>query len=389
MTTKVTNDNFLNLDASKVTNLASSFDDDDMLNGISTLALRQSSNENKEAYSTSSSYVDVFQDSTGITGLTNALRDSSEYVSSITNVFSSKNYRNEISPTYSIINNFNLSFGGSASAHGEITNANGVSPTSGHLTSGFGTGVNGVPVNFGIENGFLIDMGAAANFNSGTIDIGTWRSNGDPLQWTVSYSSDNSTFTPWDFSGCSTSTIGSTGSVSTFTSHTSGGVINLSGHASGGHGSIIRLSSVPTITARYVKVLITAMAGTDNNGFVVQWDYNTVETQTSGISATGSFTSNNVTAPSSISSMGAIITYQDFSGTNALNTDIIMKLSADGGVTYSTATLTAMTDFSTGIKMAKVNDLSVTAGTSLKYKIEFANQSVSKEARIRGVALQY
>ena len=31
-----------------------------------------------------------------------------------------------------------------------------------------------------------------------------------------------------------------------------------------------------------------------------------------------------------------------------------------------------------------------TAGTSLKYKVEFANQaSGSKEARIRGVSLQY
>ena len=81
-------------------------------------------------------------------------------------------------------------------------------------------------------------------------------------------------------------------------------------------------------------------------------------------------------------SMGAIITYQDNAGTNALNTDIVLKLSADGGSNYSTATLTAMPDFATGIKMAKANDLSVTAGTSLKYKIEFANQSGgSKEAR--------
>ena len=67
-----------------------------------------------------------------------------------------------------------------------------------------------------------------------------------------------------------------------------------------------------------------------------------------------------------------------------------VKLSADGGSNYSTATLTAMPDFATGIKMAKVNDLSVTAGTSLKYKLEFANQALaSKEARIRGVSLQY
>ena len=53
-------------------------------------------------------------------------------------------------------------------------------------------------------------------------------------------------------------------------------------------------------------------------------------------------------------------------------------------------TLVAMPDFASGIKMAKVNDLSVTRGTSLKIQIEFANQaSGSKEARIRGVSLQY
>ena len=40
--------------------------------------------------------------------------------------------------------------------------------------------------------------------------------------------------------------------------------------------------------------------------------------------------------------------------------------------------------------MCKVNDLTIgTAGTSLKYKLSFANQSGSKEARIRGVSLQY
>ena len=108
------------------------------------------------------------------------------------------------------------------------------------------------------------------------------------------------------------------------------------------------------------------------------------------LNSTGNFTGTTITAPSSVSSMGAIITYQDQAGTNALNTDIVLQLSADGGSNYSTATLTALPDFSTGIKMAKVNDLSVTAGTSLKYKISFANQaSGTKEARIRGVALQY
>ena len=83
MTTKITNDNIVSVDASKVTNLADSFDDNDIVNDLSTLALRQASNENKAAYNTSSMYIDVFQDSTGITGLTDTERNASEYMSSV------------------------------------------------------------------------------------------------------------------------------------------------------------------------------------------------------------------------------------------------------------------------------------------------------------------
>jgi len=139
---------------------------------------------------------------------------------------------------------------------------------------------------------------------------------------------------------------------------------------------------------RYLKFRIGYTSGRDVAYRRLRFwgDYET----TTVSSATGSFTGNNITAPSSVNNMGAVITYQDNAGTNALNTDIVLQLSADGGSNYSTATLTTLPDFATGIKIAKVNDLSVTAGTSLKYKISFANQSTgSKEARIRGVSLQY
>ena len=72
--------------ASNVSQHATSFDDNKIVNDISTLALRQASNENKAAYNTNSMYVDVFQDSTGITGLTNASRNASEYISSVSQV---------------------------------------------------------------------------------------------------------------------------------------------------------------------------------------------------------------------------------------------------------------------------------------------------------------
>ena len=149
---------------------------------------------------------------------------------------------------------------------------------------------------------------------------------------------------------------------------------------------IKKLTGFTQFTARYLRYTANSAVWGDAN-----LSYTQAKTYTQGfnVGATGNFISNVITAPSSTSKMGAIITYQDQAGTNTLNTDIILQLSADNGSNFTTATLTALPNFATGIKMAKVNDLAVTAGTQLKYKISFANQSGSKEARIRGVSLQY
>src|SRR5210317_2116263 len=70
--------------ASNVSQHATSFDDNKLVNDISTLALRQASDQNKSAYNTNSQSVDVFQDDTGIDTKTNTSRNANEYVSSIT-----------------------------------------------------------------------------------------------------------------------------------------------------------------------------------------------------------------------------------------------------------------------------------------------------------------
>ena len=74
------------ISASSVSQHAQSFDDNKIVNDISTLALRQASNENKAAYNTNSMYVDVFQDSTGIASHTTSSRNSNEFVSSTSSV---------------------------------------------------------------------------------------------------------------------------------------------------------------------------------------------------------------------------------------------------------------------------------------------------------------
>jgi len=69
--------------SSAVSQHATSFDDNKIVNDISTLAIRQASNENKAAYNTNSMYVDVFQDSTVITNLTKTVREWNEFLSSV------------------------------------------------------------------------------------------------------------------------------------------------------------------------------------------------------------------------------------------------------------------------------------------------------------------
>jgi len=420
--------------ASNVSQHATSFDDNKIVNDISTLAIRQASNENKGAYNTNSMYVDVFQDSTGITGLTNVTRNSSEYVSSVSGTATPSGVVFYLKGDQA---NSSTTFTDSSSSPISITSHGGIAHTNNRGKIG------STSIYFdGSDDKLSGDNNSAFHFATGEMRVETW------VNFPSFSSSVNKTIFAqggWgstvDYSG-TTFYINSSNQLkllssvnNTGTSH-GGWVIGIQSNAltwsnntwyhlcwSRGSDGTIRLFRDGTEVSSYTDS--TGKTGsvdfaegsrgwhigqasdnaTNNNEPMYIDNFLVAKGSGSGISsnftpttehyglvtsATGSFTSNNITAPSSTSKMGAIITYQDQAGTNALNTDIVLKLSADGGSNYSTATMTAMPDFASGIKMAKVNDLSVTAGTSLKYKLEFANQaSGSKEARIRGVSLQY
>ena len=107
--------------------------------------------------------------------------------------------------------------------------------------------------------------------------------------------------------------------------------------------------------------------------------------------ATGNYTSTTETANSTVSKMGIVVLYENAAGTATLDTDLVAHVSADGGSNYTSAPLTAGGTFSTGVLVAKSNDITISnTGTAPKYKISFANQSSgSKETRVKGVALLY
>ena len=346
--------------ASNVSQHATSFDDNKIVNDISTLAIRQASNENKGAYNTNSMYVDVFQDGTGIASNTNAPRNASEYVSTISQSTTAEYQTTALDGTKMINHNMDA-FTGAHFINGDTNGTSG----------GYG-GFVIYPSNYNKGWGYNVqgDTDFGSNFYVTEVQFWNHPTSSRLKRWKLQTSSDNSTYSDVQFTA---------GGLSTNSSTTQGLCANSSGWNSG--------SLTTPFNDGYFRVMYDGVHSGDGYAAAAEIKFSGY---TLTANATGNFISNSITAPSSVSKMGAIITYQNNSGTNALNSDIVLKLSADG-TNFTTTTLTAMPDFASGIKMAKVNDLTIAnAGTSLKYKIEFANQTLgSKEARIRGVSLQY
>ena len=401
------------ISSSSVSQHATSFDDNKIVNDLSTLGLRVHTQENLNASNTNSASFDVFQDSSGVANLTNVTRNTSgEYMSSVavsaesggtaldngditlswssadfthtdtSMQFNSSSYNHTMEQTAGFLSGkFWWSFAvddstmqsfspASESTNGQKAFFYGIMQD----TGGISDRNNGL-YNNNDSNAFYLVFDQANNDNS----VYFFRQ--QALQATASNVDLVGTYLTFvrDDSGSGTLKV----YVSTNKADYANGTLlhTFTGYSSTGNNKILlgRGRNNSTNIASGTKLAI-------NSSF--KKDISSLSALTA--SATGSFEGATITAGASTSSMGAVVTYQDNAGTNTLNTDIILKLSADNGSNYSTATLTALPDFATGIKMAKVNDLSVTAGTQLKYKIEFANQSSgSKEARIRGVSLQY
>ena len=115
-----------------------------------------------------------------------------------------------------------------------------------------------------------------------------------------------------------------------------------------------------------------------------------------GISAAGSFNASGVlistatTAESTPTKADMIISMKNVSGSATINTDIKGYISRDGGSNFTQATLVDEGSYGDG-KILAVHDLDISgqpSGTSMKYKIELANQaSGSKETHVQACSL--
>ena len=366
------------ISASSVTQHVTSFDDNKIINDISALALKVNAVQNATRYNTNSTSVETFQDANGIASITNAARNANEYVST--------------SNESTIVSNGTLIETGYNSGNPFETN----------------TSDNGY-----VAQGILIKPATKIIFKS-VFFYGHGTSGGSTEKLYISGNSSNSLttvpsaandFHTYSYSN-TTGLLGGALNNNITIDNLLGGsnlqaflVVETTGF---GGGMIAGKLTGNNTSGAYYNALGTNYVGAQIDQYINSGASMTVSADEIMAMklvgdviqvvtfATGNFISNAITASASTNKMGAVITYVDNEGTATLNTDLKLYVSADNGSNFTQVTLVAQPDFATGVKMALANDVTVTAGTQLKYKVEFANQAAgSKITRLTGVSLQY
>ena len=418
MTTKITNDNITSMDAGKLTGAlpgGMSTDTTSIENDLAVLALQNAVNSNITAHGLQNSWIEQFEDSSSITDLTTCSRvTSGEYVASVyavngaftsdantlllmhmddTGLTDSSSHGHTMALNADVARSSTQSkYGGYSSVFDGSSDQ--IRPADDAMWD-FGTGDYTIEtwiwINNLVNNGAIWDTGAWGNNNFDMVirynanarwQIGVY--NGSSDRYLTDISTPGLTTNRWYHLAVSR--------ASGVTRLHRDGVLVSQQSEQGWLGSENITSSQPRIGAN---------TWTSHNGYLDEMRVSNIArygasnftpNEVSSTNATGSFTSTTITPQDSASksSLGLVLLYKNASGTNTLNTDIICKVSADNGSNYSTCVLASKGTFSTGINIAIAPAIAVTAGTQLKYKVEFANQaSGSKEAQIHGIALQY
>ena len=421
----------INLSGATVTFPAASVtahvDTSPLRNDIATLALHSAIADNKAAYNLSNSFIDQFEDSTGVDVLTTSVRHDSEYMYSATQVtdsncilmFPMDSTDTTLPLDSSTPDNWQLK----STDDGTYVTSGGVFSGLGYLDSGavntdggfeidrnsttlsgldFGTG-GALTLEMWVKHDGVTTPGTHVYFYDVTNNAGNSRVTAAIMQGADDYVGDivtnggtalRSALTAAGFRHVTTVRDAS-GNTAVFfngirTHQATGNSTDIDLSDSDKLGISQRHNQTGSSNVYISQLRISDIARYDPTQTTLTVPTAALSHQTLGASATGNFTSATQASTASVSSMGIVVLYKNQSGTATLNTDLVAQVSANGGTNYSSATLVAGGTFSTGINIAAVSGVSVTAGTTPKYKISFANQSAgSKETQIHGVALLY
>ena len=350
------------------------FDDTEVRHDISALALRQAIGDNHVAYNLPNSFIDQFQDSSGLGTLTTVTRDATEYISS-----SSYEWANSTSSNWS---------GGSATHSGAniAGNANDdaiksdvtfsgdftVEYTSAH-TSGSNQAAFGV---------YLTSLDGSFNANSSTggmsgMASSWWNSDSASGNGSAMYGSAEHQNHSQSIEIGETISISRSGAVFTITSDE---------EAYGGDNEFVWGSSAQSTAT--VRIAIAWGAPYSSLGWnSVRWKGHTLTTN-----ATGTLIGTANVPSAAQTKVSGVILYKDASGTATIGTDLKIYFTCNGGTNWTeAASYTTVTPvFSTGIKMVNLGETTCTSGSDVRYKAVWANQAGgSKVTQLHGIGLNY
>ena len=360
--------------ASAVTQHVTSYDDANIRSDILKLALHQAVDGNRVAYNLENSFVDGFEDDTGITTETNVDRvTDGEYVASVyeTNTVTVPTSSDWVT-TWDGGGEWPATTGGIDNTGGDSGISSGV-VLSGDFTVQFtGTGgLSNYSSCFGVHD-VANDSSRATNQRLGM-----------------------------DASGVASYYWGSEGSVPH--RHRYGNANDDSGTYTYANGSVVKITRTSgTIKFYDDDVLVHTFSTTNTNnmrfwisagGSPFNQDYDDISfTLTSATAnATGTLISDTQTASSSRTSCSGVIIYSDASGTATLGTDLKIYFTCNNGTNWTEASsYGTATTYSGTKKLVKLGATTCTAGTQVAMKAVWANQaSGSKETRLEGWAVNY
>ena len=321
------------ISSSSVTQHVTYFDDTSIRHDISMLALHFADTNNKTAFDLANSTIDQMDTAASISTSTTA-----SFNSASANEYWKAGTETEVASGIT-------DFPSNSGLSGTVVLSR---LTDDDLTNwAFHTDSSGVGANF------VIDLQAQKAITKIRFNTGPGVTNS--VIWRVEGSNDNSSFT-----------------------HT-GSSIDLSGRS--GWTEIDGFSH----NYRYFKFYKTS--GAQGGGY-----HRELEMYEGTITATGSIISDTYTASSSRTQVAGVLLYRDLHGSATLGTDLKVFYSCNNGSNFTEASsYTALSmAFKTGVKAVTLGKATCTAGTQIKFKVEWANQSAgSKETAVQGVALQY
>ena len=396
---------------------ATDYDDASVRNDIATLALHSAIADNKAAYNLSNAFIDQFESDAGIDTETTCDRSDSEFMASVVvgtggsnsgiwDSTATQGLRYAADSRYEFAGDLTVEWGQKTSdaQASSRTGVWGTTDESSWTADAWHVGYASSNIVLGINsNNSDWDFTFASSSHDGSWhhmafvrDSGTFRAYRDGVASTVTVSNGNTIGDPAmrvcvgaQEPGASESFNGLLDNVRISNScrYPSGTSFTVPGDFTSDANTMLLLDFENASFNAAHGATATSIGLDSNIGSVTRGTDVPVASSTN---ATGNWTSTTQTSAASVSSMGIVVLYKENSGSTVLNTDLVCEISANGGTNYSNATLVAGGTFSSGIKIAAVSGVSVTAGTAPKYKISFANQaSGTKETQVHGVALLY